>query len=270
MRKRKGAHWAAVLPIVLLAASTADSQRLAHRETQAADGAALKTDRKALAELLESRSELHKAAIRSDREALKALLQTGADPNAADAAGRTPLHSAITSAGRPGNTTAYGNVKALLQYGADPSRKDSNGITPLTKAVVSGSEALVETLLAGGADPNQITRAGVSALALAEMLGNAGAAAAIREAGGVYGSSPHELAIVEYLPQLGKFSKDVQMQARSISRKGDQPTPQEIEDQTVSAWKRHFDFDDDAPEVAEFRRKIREKLSGEECAICGE
>lgn len=270
MRKRKGAHWAAALPIVLLAAWTADSQRLAHRETQAADGAALKTDHGALAELLESRSELHKAAIRSDREALKALLQTGADPNAADDAGRTPLHSAITAAGRQGNTTAYGNVKALLQYGADPSRKDSNGITPLTKAVMGGSEALVETLLAGGANPNQITRAGVSALALAEMFGNAGAAAAIREAGGVYGSSPHELAIVEYLPQLGKFSKDMQMQARIMSRKGDKPTPQEIEEQTVSAWKRHFDFDDDAPEVAQFRRKIREKLSGEECAGCGE
>ena len=268
MRKRKGAHWAAALPIVLLAAWTADSQRLAHRETQATDGAALKTDREALAELLESRSELHKAAIRSDREALKALLQTGANPNAADAAGRTPLHAAITAAGRQGNTTAYGNVKALLQYGADPSRKDSRGITPLTKAVVSGSEALVETLLAGGANPNQITQAGLSALALAEMLGNAGAAAAIREAGGVYGSSPHELAVIAYLPKLGNFTKDMRMKNRLWDSQEDKPTPQEIEDQTVSVLKHRFDLDEDDPGVAEFRRKIREKLSGKECASC--
>lgn len=269
MRKRKGAHWAVALPIILVAAWTADSQRLAHRETPAEDRAALKADREAFAEWLGSRSELHKAAGRNDREALEALLQSGADPNAADARGGTPLHAAITAAGRPGNTTAYGNVKMLLKYGADPSRKDSSGITPLTKAVVGGSEALVEALLAGGADPNQITRTGVSALALAEMLGNAGAAAAIREAGGVYSSSPQESAVVEYLPQLGKFSKDMQMQTRVMSRKGDKPTPQEIEDQTVSAFKHRFNLDEDDPGVVEFRRKIREKLSEEECANCG-
>ena len=260
MLKRKGAQRAVALSVVLLIACTANSQRPAQRAAQTTDRAALRTDREALAALLSSRSELHKAAIGIDREALTMLLQSGADPNAADAQGRTPLHGAVTAGGRPGNTTAYGHVKTLLQYGADPSRKDSRGITPLDIAVLRGSEALVEELIAAGGDPNRTTPAGVSLLALAEMLGNDGAAAVIKKAGGVHGSSPSELALVENLPKLGKFSKDMRLQSRLMSRKENEPTPQEIEEQTMAAFKHHFELDDNDPKIVEFRQHVRDSI----------
>ncbi len=236
----------------------------------AADRAALRTDREALAALRSSRSELRRAALGIDREALTALLQSGADPNRADAKGRTPLHAAVRAGSKPGNTTAYGHVKALLKYGADPSRKDSLGITPLDVAVLRGSEALVEELLAAGGDPNRTTPAGVSLLALAEMLGNDGVAAAIKDAGGVHGSSPGELAIVGDLPKLGNFSKDMRVQAKRMSRMEDKPTPQEIEEHTVAAFKHHLELDDNDPKVVDFRQKIRDKISERECSNCDE
>ena len=260
MLKRKGAQWAVALSVVLLIAWTANCQRPAQRAAQTTDRAALRTDREALAALRSSRSELHKAAIGIDREALTMLLQSGADPNAADAQGRTPLHGAVTAGGRPGNTTAYGHVKTLLQYGADPSRKDSRGITPLDIAVLRGSEALVEELIAAGGDPNRTTPAGVSLLALAEMLGNDGAAAVIKKAGGVHGSSPSELALVENLPKLGEFSKDMRLQSRLMSRKENKPTPQEIEEQTMAAFKHHFELDDNDPKIVEFRQHVRDSI----------
>ncbi len=240
MRKRNGAQWALALSIVLLASWTAVGQEPAN---SGADG----------------KSPLHKAARGTDREALTALLQTGADPNAADARGRTALHAAVTSAGRPGNTTAYGHAQELLKYGADPSRKDNHGITPLDQAVMSGSEAIVEALINAGGDPNRTTSAGVSLLALAEMLGNDGAAAAVKAAGGVHGSAAAEQSLVPDLPKMGGFIREMQMKARA-GRLG-KLTPQELEDQTVASFKRHFELDDDDPKVTEFRQKLREKIA---------
>ena len=243
MRKRKGAQWAVVLAIVLLAVCTAGGHEPAQRDVG-------------------SGSELHKAARGTDREALAALLQAGADPNAADNKGRTPLHSAVTAAKRPGNTTAYGHVKELLKYGADPSLKDNRGVTPLTTAVMSGSEAIVAALIAGGGDPNQTTPGGVSLLALAEMFGNDGAAAGIRAAGGVHGSAAPEQVLVPDLPKMGEFMREMQMKARG--GKLGELTPQELENRTVEAFQRSFKLNDDDPKVVEFRQKLRDKIAERE------
>lgn len=71
------------------------------------------------------------------------LLRAGADPNATDKRGVTPLHRAV-------RTRCAAAVRVLLANGAEPSRKNGNGSTPLDLAVQntgrggSGSPAALE------------------------------------------------------------------------------------------------------------------------------
>ena len=74
-------------------------------------------------------------------------LTAGADVNARDEAGRTPLHGAVGLSGYP---TV---VEILLAAGADPNARTADGSTPLHWAAGLGrNPAVVEALLAAGAD----------------------------------------------------------------------------------------------------------------------
>jgi hypothetical protein len=55
------------------------------------------------------------------------LIEAGADPNATDKSGVTPLHRAV-------RTRCAAAVKALLEAGADPRRKNKSGSTPMLLA----------------------------------------------------------------------------------------------------------------------------------------
>jgi ankyrin repeat protein len=55
------------------------------------------------------------------------LIAAGADPNATDKSGVTPLHRAV-------RTRCAAAVKALLEVGADPRRKNNSGSTPMLLA----------------------------------------------------------------------------------------------------------------------------------------
>lgn len=88
---------------------------------------------------------------------LKLLLENGADPNAMNSTGRTPLSVFIESA----DTAADDNasvVKLLLDYGADPNIHNGNGITVLYSACNRGNNnslKVIEALLSKGADPER-------------------------------------------------------------------------------------------------------------------
>ncbi len=56
------------------------------------------------------------------------LMEAGADPNAANKSGVTPLHRAV-------RTRCAAAVQALLDCGADPVRRNKNGSTPMLLAV---------------------------------------------------------------------------------------------------------------------------------------
>jgi hypothetical protein len=64
---------------------------------------------------------------RGQSQTIEVLLQAGANPNAADLNGTTPLHRAV-------RCRCAAAVRALLQGGADPHRPNKTGSTPVTLA----------------------------------------------------------------------------------------------------------------------------------------
>ena len=92
---------------------------------------------------------------------VKRCLLQGADPNARNEAGGTPLHWAA------GQSKIPAVVKALLDAGADPNARNEAGGTPLHQAAgKSETPGVVKALLDGGADPNVQTESGKTALDL--------------------------------------------------------------------------------------------------------
>jgi len=91
------------------------------------------------------------AATMGDLQRLTACLASGANPNAADSLGMTPLIRAAIS----GQAAC---AEALLAAGADASAADTyKGCTALHAAAQRGHIALVAALLAAGANPMALT-----------------------------------------------------------------------------------------------------------------
>ena len=72
-----------------------------------------------------------------DSAVIAVLVQAGADVNARDSTGETPLHRAVVEGRIP-------SVEALLAAGADANARDTNGATPLFGARSATIAALLE------------------------------------------------------------------------------------------------------------------------------
>ncbi|NAZ34551.1 MAG: hypothetical protein GU356_09810 [Pyrobaculum sp.] len=108
---------------------------------------------------------LHLAALNGRVDIVATLLEHGADPNVQDKFGRTPLHLAA-SEGR------VEVVRLLLERGADPNAKYEDGWTPLHVAASEGHVDVVRLLLEHGADPTAKNEDGDTPLDLARARGH--------------------------------------------------------------------------------------------------
>jgi truncated hemoglobin YjbI len=134
---------------------------------------------------------LHEAAMFGEAEPASALLGRGADPDARETAGHTPLYRAATgevarllidagatpdvpsgpTAGTPLHQAArIGRVSVaavLLDRGANLEARDKKGETPLRRAVNCRQVEMVRLLIARGADPAARDRRGSTPLSAA-------------------------------------------------------------------------------------------------------
>ncbi|MET4579912.1 ankyrin repeat domain-containing protein [Ottowia thiooxydans] len=112
---------------------------------------------------------LHLAAARGDVPGLQRLLAAGADVNARDGHGRTPLHVATFA-------RQHASLRALAQGGAELGALEKDRYDAVTIAAVADDEDTLRVLLALGASARQITsRYDGTALIAAAHLGHDGA-----------------------------------------------------------------------------------------------
>jgi ankyrin repeat protein len=113
--------------------------------------------------LIETR--LTEALRAGDHKAIQALLKQGADVNAADPDGTTPLQWAVRS-------DDADTVEMLLRAGANPRAANRYGVTPLSLAAAYGNAEILEILMNDGADPAAPAPAGETVLMVAARTGN--------------------------------------------------------------------------------------------------
>ena len=89
--------------------------------------------------------------VKKDHEKILAkLIELGANINAKDVAGYTPLHHCVTCSS---NSTTLSMARQLLKAGADPNIQNRFGCTALFEPVMTADLEAVELLLEFGADP---------------------------------------------------------------------------------------------------------------------
>jgi ankyrin repeat protein len=103
-------------------------------------------------------------------------LREGADVNATNSKGATPLHIAVAC-------HFEDTARLLIEKGADTNIKDDKGITPLNIAAYFGDNGIADALLKAGASPDVPDENGTTPLFMAVGSGNKELTKVLLEAG---------------------------------------------------------------------------------------
>ncbi|KAK1705981.1 ankyrin repeat-containing domain protein [Colletotrichum lupini] len=92
---------------------------------------------------------LHWAASMNNVSTVQLLIDSGADLEATDDKGWTPL---LVSIKAPATFDLSAVVRALLESGSDPKCRDNNGVTPIAEACTQGNPRVISALMDRGPD----------------------------------------------------------------------------------------------------------------------
>lgn len=120
---------------------------------------------------------MHYAALRGETKSIEMMLKLGADVNARDVQGKTPLHDACIK----GHSET---VRLLLDHGANIGARDKNGVTPLHDAALGGAPVVVKLLLDRKADAQARDADGQTPLDYAQKLDRAEAVRILKTVAG--------------------------------------------------------------------------------------
>jgi ankyrin repeat protein len=112
---------------------------------------------------------LHIAAVRGYNEITSLLIDEGANVNTRNMHGLTPLHAAAWSDHKE-------TVELLIAKGANINAKDADGVTPLHVSALSGAKKTMALLIDKGADINARNKDGMTPLHAAALTGEKEAA----------------------------------------------------------------------------------------------
>ncbi|MBN1345383.1 MAG: ankyrin repeat domain-containing protein [Phycisphaerae bacterium] len=104
------------------------------------------------------------ALFKRKLEAVAILISAGADINAKDGSGETPLHDVAGIPRELGHRSDLEMIGLLLEKGADINAKNDEGCTPLHLAVYAGRTDLVRLLVERGASVDAKNNGGKTAL----------------------------------------------------------------------------------------------------------
>jgi uncharacterized protein len=120
---------------------------------------------------------LHAAAAKGDVAEIERLIASGANNEAADGRGRTPLHVAAFQ-------KQYEAARVLLRLGAAPNSQEADRYDIITVAAVANDLQMLKIALDGGGNPRAITsRYDGTALIAAAHLGHVDVVRMLIEAG---------------------------------------------------------------------------------------
>lgn len=122
---------------------------------------------------------LHMAAAAFHRPAAESLIEHGAVCRARNRRGAEPLHYAA-DANHWQPAAQKDTIEYLLAAGADPNALDKSGVSPLHRAVRTRASDAVRALLAGGADVSARNRNGSTPLHLAVQDSGRSGAGSVR------------------------------------------------------------------------------------------
>lgn len=124
---------------------------------------------------------LHTASFFGQKDIVTLLIERGAEVNAKDTSGESPLH---LLSGADGGDAPEETAAILISKGAEIDSKNLFGWTPLHNAVMEDQKELASLLISRGAHVNERNNDNETPMRIAEKLGKKDMVELLRQSGG--------------------------------------------------------------------------------------